>query len=64
MLPSGMDTTAASARQSLTSSRDRAERRVAKNGQVKINHYAWAYKMATEIDGVKTYASSSFSTYH
>ena len=41
-----------------------AERRVAKNGQVKINHYAWAFVMATEIEGVKTYASSSFSTYH
>lgn len=39
------------------------ERRVAKAGQVKINHYAWAYKMETEIEGVKTYAPSRFSTY-
>ena len=39
------------------------ERRVAKGGQVKINHYAWAYKMEAEIGGVKTYAASSFSTY-
>lgn len=41
-----------------------AERRVAKAGQVKINHYAWAFKIETEVQGVKTYAASSFSTYH
>ena len=30
-----------------------AERRVAKDGQVKINHYAWAWRIGTEIEGVR-----------
>ena len=39
-------------------------RLVAKGGQVKVRSYAWAYRMETEIEGVKSYQGTRFSGSH